>query len=90
MNTGVVSSAAELGVVEVGFASVGPVDDVVDVAPRHGHVASGVDTSAISEFECSSQCGGNGAGASADVDGLRLAVGDDAYDACVTGPTFQG
>jgi hypothetical protein len=29
----VVFSAEELGVVEVGFAAVGPVDDVVGVAP---------------------------------------------------------
>ena len=40
---GVVVAEEETEVFEFGFASVGPVDDVVDVAPGGGSVASAPD-----------------------------------------------
>ena len=70
MGHGVVSWAQELTVLGVGVASVGPVDDVVCVAPRCGYVASLRDTSTVTQVECSAQSRWDGAGTPSDVDWL--------------------
>jgi len=47
----VVASAAELEVGELGRAVVGPVDDVVGVAPVGGGGAAGFDAAAVADVE---------------------------------------
>ena len=47
----VVLAAEEFGVVEAGVAAVGPVDDVMRIAPSDGCMASRPHASSISEIE---------------------------------------
>jgi len=52
VSVAVVAAAEELEVGEVGWSAVGPVLDVVGVAPVRGDGASGLGATAVAEVEC--------------------------------------
>ena len=60
---GVVAAAEEFEVLEVGFTTICPVDDVVSVAPAGRPVTAGDDTPPIPEVQRSALGGTDGTGA---------------------------
>ena len=66
----VVAAAEECEVGEVGGACVGPVFDVVGVAPAVGSLASGALAVLVACVEGAAGCGWDGAGGSSDVEYL--------------------
>ena len=76
----VVSGAEGHHVVEVGWAAVFPVVDVVDLAVVVWGVALGYRAGGVDGLECSSLGGGGESFASSDVDGDAVAVEDDGDD----------
>lgn len=77
---GVVASAEEGHVVEAGVASVGPVFDVVGVAPSGWGVSSVPGAAVVPEVESSADRRGDSAHGASNVEWLAGAVGDDADD----------
>jgi len=74
----VAGSASQLEVGECGGAVVGPVGDVVGVAPGGGGAA--FDAAAVAELERPAEGGGDEAGASAEVEHFGRAAHEDAAD----------
>jgi hypothetical protein len=72
-------------VAQGGVAAVGPVCDVVGVAPCWGAGAAGEGAATVAHDECGVLCGGDGAVFAADVEGNTVGVGEDAGDAGVAG-----
>jgi len=70
VDEGVVISAEETQVVEDSFASVGPEDDVVDVAPSRGPGAPGVGAVTVSGDDSPAETCGYHPGFAADVEDL--------------------
>jgi hypothetical protein len=76
--------------VEVGGSGVGPVADVVGVAPAGGSVAVGFGAVFVAGDERFPELVGDGSGGAADVDDLAGSVGDDAADLAVRRQPPQG
>ena len=79
----VVIAANQRGVYLVGLATVGPMDDVVTVAPRRWCVAPRKSAVLISQDEGFAGATAEGSLLTSVVDSLRFAVGDEAADASV-------
>ncbi len=77
----VVAAAQQYQVVQVGGASVDPVDEVMAFAPGGRPIAAGVHTPRVTNDQGAAQRGVDGAGAAPDVEDLARAVGDDPADA---------
>jgi len=86
----VVAAAEELGVGEAGGSAVGPVLDVVSVAPGRRDAASRVRAPTFAGVEGSTQGSGDGAGGPADIEWLPGWVGDEAGDSGVAGESAGG
>ena len=80
-----VVAAEQDGVVEVGGAAVGPVVDVVGVAPARWSVAAGEGAAAVAQHEGASERAGDEAALSADVEDLAGAAEDGGEDGGVAG-----
>lgn len=72
---------------QVGWSSVGPVDDVVGVAPRRWPVAAGEGAAGVAGGECAALRDGDESLGASDVERLALAAEDDGDDASVAGET---
>jgi hypothetical protein len=78
--SGVVGSAVELEVFDGGFAAIGPVGYVVDVALGGGSVTAWVLAVAVSSDHGPADGWGDDSGGSSDVDWLAVGSEDDAGD----------
>ena len=76
----VVVAAEQDGVVEAGGAAVGPVPDVVGVAPAGWSVAAGERAAAVAQHQGAAQRPGDEAALSADVEDLAGAAEDGGQD----------
>lgn len=85
----VVAPAAELEVVEVGWAVADPVDDVVGVAPVAGDGASVFHAGAVADLQCPSLGWGDEASAAADVEDFGFALHHDPPDGGVAGQGLE-
>ena len=85
MGQGVVVSAEEFEVGEGGGSTVGPMLDVVGVAPAVVPVAAGMLTVPVAGDQGSSHGGGDDPGGPSDVEGFRVGSEDDPADGAVTG-----
>jgi hypothetical protein len=81
----VVAPAAELQVVEAGCSVVGPVGDVVSVAPVRWGIAAGFDAATVADLEGPAQGGGHEPGATAEIEDLASGVHEDPADGGVAG-----
>ena len=81
----VMKTAEKTEVFQTGFATVGPVDLVVDVTPSGGTIASLVGAMAVPGDDGSSQGGGNHSCTPTDVDDLRLSFQNKAVEGGVAG-----
>src|SRR6266545_307155 len=86
----VVSGAEEDGVVQVGGAAVGPVPQMVGVAPAGGQVAAGEGAARIPQDQGAAQRGGDGALRAAEVQGLAGPAEDGGDDFGVAGESAHG
>src|SRR6266545_7732227 len=86
----VVSGAEEDGVVQVGGAAVGPVPQMVGVAPAGGQVAAGEGAARIPQGQGAAQRGGDGALGAAEVQGLAGPAEDGGDDFGVAGESAHG
>jgi hypothetical protein len=82
---GVVVAAEEFEVPEGGGSPVGPMLDVVGVAPWGGSVTTFMPAVAVPGDQGSSDGGGDDAGGAAEVEGLGVGAEDDPVDDGVTG-----
>ena len=80
MDLPVMDTAQHHQVVQVGGSAVGPLDDMVDFAPGRWSVTARVGASAVAGLHRPPQCGWDGAGGAADIEGLPGAVQDDRDD----------
>lgn len=85
-----VVSAQQDEVGQCGDSPVGPGDDVVGVGPGRRSGAAGEPAAAITDGEGPAECGGDEAGAAANVEGLPYWVQDDAGDTGVAGDAPGG
>jgi hypothetical protein len=81
----VMETAEETQVVHGGFATVGPVDVVVDVTPAGGTVASLVGAVPVSGNNGSAKTGGDDPGLATHVEDLGTRAEDDSADGRVAG-----
>ena len=86
----VVVAAEEDGVGQAGGAAVGPVVDVVGVAPARWSVAAGERAAAVAEDEGASERPGDEAALSPDVEDLAGAAEDDGQQGGVAGEPTHG
>src|SRR6266498_3038113 len=86
----VVAGAEQDGVEQVGGAAVGPVQQMVDVAPAGGQVAAGEGAALIAEDQGAAQRGGDGALGAAEVQGLAGPAEDGGDDFGVAGESAHG
>ena len=85
----VVAPAAELAVREAGLAAAGPGCAVVDLAPARRTITTGDDAAAVADDERPPQRGRDRAGAAADIDRFRPALGDHPGDAGIARQAFE-
>ncbi len=85
MGETVMKTAEKTEVFQTGFASVGPVDLVVDVAPSGGTIASLVGGVAVPGDDGSSQGGGDDPRLATHVEDLGIRAEDDSADGRVAG-----
>src|SRR5690242_12459195 len=85
----VVAPAFEFAVVEVRWAAVGPVHDVMDLAVRGGHVATRLGTAAVARFERPAKRFRRRAGRATHVQHLRAALREDPVHVAVAGETAK-
>jgi hypothetical protein len=71
MGVPMVSSAQQAKVVDLGSSAVGPVLDVMSIAPAGRDLAAGMGAVLIALFEGPAEGIGNDAGGAADLDGSR-------------------
>ena len=90
MHHAVMRAAEEDDVVEVGFAKVEPMDDMVGVAPRSRSIAAIEPATSIPDGKGTPGGRGHGAGGASDVEYLTGAAGDDAIDSGIAGETAGG
>nr|WP_235947382.1 hypothetical protein [Candidatus Frankia alpina] len=83
----VVPAADEHEVVQAGGAVVGPMPNVVRLAPTRRPVATGECATAVAGDQGAAQVGRDGALRAADVEGDAVRVEDDAADLGVAGQT---
>ena len=81
----VMKTAEKTEVFQTGFATVGPVDLVVDVTPSGGTIASLVGAMAVPGDDGSSQGGGNDPRLATDVDDLRFSFQNNSMEGGVAG-----